>query len=262
MDNFIFFDNEVIATDAQNNIILDDNGNYIVLAVIVKLYGKHEGKFSVINCVGLSHSEIKKAKSDALYLSVIGSTFTNFLFAERYAEMILRNMFNNELCALEAFADAANAILHVEIAAVAEADAMQYEASEIAAENDGIDFVQVYIDGLPNDFITNELMQDLTGEYIKEFLDDDLDINERVEINGETLYLEETILDTCFCHGGGVWEFWANPAHPDEKSLLMIYLRTTPVKARKKPRYPQETDYLDYANGGDGYTSENLVLDF
>jgi hypothetical protein len=157
--------------------------------------------------------------------------------------------------ALEAFADAANAILHVEIAAEAEADAMQYEASEIAAENDGIDFVQVYINGLPHEYATTKL---ITKYYPNEFLNENYPVNEPIELNGETLYLEETILDTCFAHGDS-WEVWG-AKDAEEKTVLMIYLRTEPIKARKKMRYPQENDYLDYRDGGDGWCASTPEL--
>jgi hypothetical protein len=259
MANYKFLGNHIVLTNEANETIYDENDQMIILAAIVECKGKHTGKFTVINRIGLSQVEVWDALTQAEDNPT--TKFNNLFFAEKYAEMMVANMFN-ELCALEAFVDAANQLLHVEIAAAAEADAMQYEASETIAQNDGIDFVQVYIDGLPHEYATNELMQPKPRYEISEFLDASLPVNEVIKLNGDLLYLEEIILDTCFCHGGGVWEFWANPAFPDEKSLLMIYLCTTPVKARKKPRYPQESDYYDYRDGGDGYTSENLVLDF
>jgi len=254
MDKFIFSGNEVIATDAQNNVIFN-KGQQIVLAMIIQCRGKHTGKYTVINCVGLSKSEICDAISAAKNTPAI--KLDNLLFAERYAEMILRVMFNNELCALEAFADLLNAALHTDIANAAQADAAQCEVEQAISENAPIDFVQVYIDGKPNDWASAEV-----AKYcLNYFLNPDLAVNTLHTFNGAFLYLEQTILDTCFDHQNGVWEFWANPAFPDEKTILMIYLSTQPIKARKKPRYPHESDYFDYANGGDDYTA-NEVLDF
>lgn len=259
MANYKFLGNHIVLTNESNETIYDENDQMIILAMVVECKGKHTGKYTAINRTGLSQVEVW----DALTIAEDKPTtkFTSLLFAEKYAEMIAQNMLN-ELCALEAFADAANAALHLDIAAeVAEQDAAQ-AASEAIAENDGIDFVQVYIDGKPNKDASIGVMHAASGKYIQYFLRDDLAVNTVTKLNGDLLYLEEVILDTCFAHDNGEWEFWANPAHPDEKSLLMIYLCTTPVKARKKPEYPQENDYLEYADGGDGYTSENIILDF
>jgi len=187
-----------------------------------------------------------------------------FIFNSQQLFIIMKkaNAQNIRACkALEVIADAANQLLHIDIAAEVAAQDEQLAANEAINENNGIDFVQVYIDGMPNKAASAGVMHTASGKYIQYFLRDDLAVNTAVKLNSSVFYLEETILDTCYQHENGVWEFWANPAFPDEKSLLMIYLSTQPIKARKKPRYPHESDYFDYANGGDGYTA-NEVLDF
>jgi len=244
----------------ENGVYLQTENNEIVTLIrIIKItsYTKAD-KYVCVDVIGLDCVELGAAIS---FAKKYCTKHVSLFFAQKYAEMILANMLNNELCALEAFADAANVILHTEIAAVAEADAMQYDAEQIAAENAPIDFVAVYIDGMKSEAATQETIELFAAsKYCANyFLNPDLPINTRVTVNNAPLYLEEVILDTCFCRGGGVWEFWANPLFPDEKSLLMIYLTTSPVKARNQTRYPQEWEYAD---GGDGYTSENLVLDF
>jgi hypothetical protein len=253
MANYKFLGNHIVLTNEANETIYDENDQMIILAAIVECKGKHTGKFTVINRIGLSQVEVWDALTQAEDNPT--TKFNNLFFAEKYAEMMVANMFN-ELCALEAFADAANQLLHTEIAAAAEADAMQHEASEIAAENDGIDFVQVYIDGKASENASAEV----TKYHLNEFLDVELDVNTLLRLRGVNLFLEETRVEICFAHGDG-WEVWGAKDAP-EKTVLMIYLTTRPVKARKKPRYPQESDYYDYRDGGDGYTSENLVLDF
>jgi hypothetical protein len=239
----------------ENGVYLQtENNELVTLFRIIKITSATKAdKYVCVDVIGLDAVELGAAISFAKkYCTKHASLF----FAQKYAEMVIATMLNNELCALEAFADAANQLLHAEIAAAAEADAAQYEAEQVAAENAPIDFIQVYIDGLPSDWASAEVAR----YCVDYFLDAELPINETITFNGKTLYLEETILDTCFAHGDS-WEVWGAKDAP-EKSLLMIYLQTTPIKARKKPRYPQESDYCDYRDGGDGYTSENLVLDF
>jgi len=262
--------NNLTVTQNHGNTILTENlvsgGKHSLY--IAQVIAVEKGKYTFVQCDENYNDECASAYEglaiNGFYPTLQAAAEAAFVamvktIAELEVAFECQTLPNGAIfVAIEAIADAANQLLHTEIAAVAEADAMQYEAEQIAAENDGIDFVQVYIDGLPSDWASAEVAR----YCVDYFLDAELPINETITFNGKTLYLEETILDTCFAHGGGVWEFWANPAHPDEKSLLMIYLRTTPIKARKKPRYPQETDYCDYRDGGDGYTSENLVLDF
>jgi hypothetical protein len=211
------------------------------------------GKFNYFSCIDMTDIEIL-AKHDAHRFGNNG-WFDTYQDAMDAALRVIN--YNVNMCvALEVWADAANIALHTDIANAAQADAAQCEVEQAISENNGIDFVQVYIDGMPHEYATAKLV---AKYYPNEFLKADFEVNAPIELAGNTMYLQEVILDTCFDHQNGIWEFWANPAFPDEKTLLMIYLRTTPVKARKSPKYPHE---LDYADGGDGYTSENMVLDF
>jgi hypothetical protein len=231
-----------------------NHGTKATVAYITK--SDINGKFNYFSCIDMTDAEIL-AKHDAHRFENKGWFDTSQDAMDAALRVIHYNV--NMCVALEVWADAANIALHTDIANAAQADAAQCEVEQAISENAPIDFVQVYIDGKPNEYATNELMHKLAGDYVKEFLDETLPVNQSVKLNGDLLYLEEVILDTCFAHENGIWEFWANPAFPDEKTLLMIYLSTSPVKARKSPKYPHE---LDYADGGDGYTSENMVLDF
>jgi hypothetical protein len=110
-----------------NTILMVTDTEYTTLAMIIACKNEYAGKYTAINCIGLSQIEISKAISQAETAPT--TKFDSYLFAQKYAEMMVQNMLNNELCALEAFADAANAILHTAIAEQAE---LQNEAIEIA----------------------------------------------------------------------------------------------------------------------------------
>ena len=110
-----------------NTIVTLADAQYTVLAMVVACKNEYAGKYTAINCIGLSKDEICEAIRIAENAPT--SKFDSYLFAQKYAEMMVQNMLNNELCALEAFADAANAILHT---AIAEQADLQNEAIEIA----------------------------------------------------------------------------------------------------------------------------------
>jgi len=117
-----------------NTIVTLADAQYTVLAMVIACKNEYAGKYTAINCIGLSQDEICKAISIAENAPT--TKFKSYLFAQKYAEMLVQNMLNNELCALEAFADAANAILHTAIAVEADLQNKANEVADIFAELD------------------------------------------------------------------------------------------------------------------------------
>ena len=117
-----------------NTIVTLADAQYTVFAMVIACKNEYAGKYTAINCIGLSQDEICKAISIAENAPT--TKFKSYLFAQKYAEMLVQNMLNNELCALEAFADAANAILHTAIAVEADLQNKANEVADIFAELD------------------------------------------------------------------------------------------------------------------------------
>lgn len=78
---------------------------YASVARIVKLRGENTGKYAIIKVAGMSQEEIWDATTEAENNGKINTQKSLYL-AEKYAELVADAVIN-ELCALEAFAEAA-----------------------------------------------------------------------------------------------------------------------------------------------------------
>ena len=73
-----------------NTIATLADAQYTVLAMVVACKNEYAGKYTAINCIGLSQDEICKAISIAENAPT--TKFKSYLLAQKYAEMLVQNM--------------------------------------------------------------------------------------------------------------------------------------------------------------------------
>jgi len=243
-------------TTANGVYLQIENNELVTIIRIVKIAGnKTNDKWICVNVFGLDAVELGAALSHA---KKHGVRNPSLFFAQKEAEMMVANL-ENKLCALEAFADAANQLLHIDIQNEVAAQDEQLAADEAINENNGIDFVACYIKGIEIAHLSSELAAPQNANLVTYLLSDDAPVNAKITLNDGIYYVDKILVESCFMFGD-VWDFIGSK-DAEEKTVLMVYLSVIPVTARKQTDYPSEYEYAQYASGGDGYTA-NEVLDF